>query len=344
MIESRIFGQTKDGRDVTAFTFRDGASSATVLDLGGAVQSLVVPDRNGTPTDVVLGYRDVASYENNGGCLGQLVGRFANRIGGGKLELDGKTYQLYRNDGVNHRHGGREGFQKKLWEHSVSGDSLTLSLLSPDGEENYPGTLRVSVTYTFRGGELRIDYAAETDKTTAVNLTNHTYFNLSGEETGSILDQLLFLDSDKIARSDERLLPTGGFRPVKGTPFDFTSPKPLGRDIGAEDEDLRHGNGYDHCFRLKNECGQFVWYAVAESPKTGIRMECGTDMPAVQLYTGNGLHFAGKGAYYGPRAGFCLETQLIPNNMQVPEYAAAGSSVLAPGVRYAFTAVYRFGV
>ncbi len=344
MITKRTFGKTADGREVLAFTLSDGASHITVLNLGGIVQSIVVPDKNGKPTDVVLGYPDVAGYEKNGGYLGALIGRFGNRIGKGKLTIDGTVYDLYCNDRGNHLHGGKEGFNKKIWAHEIEGDELVLTLHSPDGEENYPGNLDVRVAYTFKNGEWKIRYHAVSDKKTAINLTNHAYFNLNGEGDGSILDNELWIDCDEITPTDPTMIPTGGFRAVKGTPFDFNVPKEIGRDIGAADKDLLQGNGYDHCHVLKNKKGEFVTYAVAKSRKTGIKMTCGTDMPAVQFYAGNGLNQQGKGGYYGKRAGFCLETQAIPNNVNVPEYAAKGSSIYGAGEEYEFTATYLFSL
>ncbi len=342
MITSKVFGTTKDGREVLAFTLQDGARKAVILDYGGIIQSVVVPDKDGKPVDVILGYNDVAGYENNGGYLGALIGRFGNRIGEGKLTVDGTLYQLYCNDRGNHLHGGKVGFNRKTWAHEIVGDELRLSIVSPDGEENYPGTLKVTVTYTFRDGELKIHYHATTDKKTAVNLTNHAYFNLNGEGDGSILDNILQIDCDRITPTNPTMIPVGGFRGVKGTPFDFNEPKEIGRDIGADDIDLKQGNGYDHCHVLKNKCGEYVKYAVASSQRTGIRMTCFTDMPAVQFYAGNGMNQQGKTAFYHSRAGFCLETQAIPNNVNVPEYAALGSSYLDAGEVYDFTAAYRF--
>lgn len=341
-MDIRVFGKTAKGEEVLAFTLGDATSHATILNLGGILQSIVVPDRDGTPTDVLLGYRDVEGYEKNGGYLGALIGRFGNRIGEGKLTVDGKQYQLYCNDRGNHLHGGKEGFNKKIWNYETAGDELRLSIVSPDGEENYPGTLRVTVTYTFRDGELKIRYHAETDKKTAVNLTNHAYFNLNGEGDGTILDNVLWMDCDYITPTNSTMIPVGGFRAVKGTAFDFNTPKEIGKDIEADDIDLKQGKGYDHCHVLKNRCGEYVKYATVESRKTGIRMSCYTDMPAVQFYAGNGLHQQGKTAYYGKRAGFCLETQAIPNNVNVEEYAAKGSSYLDAGETYEFTAAYRF--
>ena len=343
MITTSKFGFTKDGREVLAFTIADGDSFVTILSYGGIVQSLVVPAANGEPTDVVLGYNDVASYEETGGYLGALIGRFGNRIGEGKLTIDGETYQLYNNDRGNHLHGGKEGFNTKIWAHEiVDENTVALSIVSPDGEENYPGTLTVRVEYTFRHGTLTIRYRATTSKKTAVNLTNHAYFNLNGEGDGSILDNVLWMDCDEITPTNPTMIPVGGFRKVAGTPFDFNTPKAIGQDIEADDVDLKQGNGYDHCHVLKNGCGKYAKYATVTGPKTGITMTCYTDMPAVQFYAGNGLNQEGKTIYYGKRAGFCLETQAIPNNVNVPEYAAKGSSILDAGEVYEFTAAYEF--
>ncbi len=342
MITSRSFGKTKDGREVLAFIFEDGARRATVLNLGGIIQSIVVPDKNGNPTDVILGYNDVAGYEEHGGYLGALIGRFGNRIGEGKLVIDGETYDLYCNDRGNHLHGGKVGFDKKIWAHEIKGDELVLSIVSPDGEENYPGTLSVRVTYSFKDGEFRILYHAVSDKKTAVNLTNHAYFNIDGEGSGSALENVLWIDCDYITPTNSTMIPTGGFRAVKGTAFDFNTPKEIGKDVGADDIDLKQGNGYDHCHVLKNKCGEYVKYATVTGKKSGITMSCYTDMPAVQFYAGNGLNQQGKTAFYGRRAGFCLETQAIPNNVNVPEYAEKGSSILDAGEVYEFSAAYKF--
>ncbi len=342
MITTKHFGKTADGREVLAFTLHDGANLATVLSYGGILQSLIVPDKNGKPTDVVLGYNDVSGYETNGGYLGALIGRFGNRIGEGKLVVDGKEYRLFLNDRGNHLHGGKEGFNRKIWAHKIEGDALVLTLVSPDGEENYPGTLTVTVVYTLSGGELRIRYRATTDQKTVINLTNHAYFNLNGEGDGSILDNVVRIDSDEIVPTNDTMIPVGGFRKVAGTPFDFNEPKEIGRDIGADDPDLKRGNGYDHCYLLKNRNREFLEYAVAESKKSGIRMRCFTDLPAVQFYTGNGLAQQGKTIRYGKRAAFCLETQAIPNNVNVPEYAEIFSSYLDAGEVYESVTSYKF--
>ncbi len=342
MITKRVFGRTKDGRKVLAFTIADGRSSVTVLNYGGIIQRLVVPASDGRLTDVVLGYKTVAEYEENGGYLGALIGRFGNRIGEGKLTVDGVDYALYCNDRGNHLHGGKNGFNKKIWSYGIAGNTLALSIVSPDGEENYPGTLKATAVYTFKNGVLRIHYRAVSDKKTVVNLTNHAYFNLNGESSGTALGNVLWLDSAEITPTNETMIPTGGFRQVEGTPFDFNEPKPIGRDIGAEDTDLGQGNGYDHCFVLKNRAGEFVHYGTAYGPATGIAMDCYTDMPAVQFYAGNGLNQQGKWSKYVSRTGFCLETQAIPNNVNVPEYAERGSSYLGAGEKYDYCAEYRF--
>lgn len=341
------FGKLPDGRTVSAFTMRDGENKLTVLDYGGILQSLVLPDREGKPTDVLLGYDDVAGYLGNGGYLGALIGRFGNRIDKGRLRVDGREYRLYINDRSNHLHGGREGFNAKIWKAEIDGERLVLSLLSPDGEENYPGNLKVTVAYTFAGGVLGIEYTAVSDQKTAVNLTNHAYFNLNGEGKGDILGHELYVDAPYVVPTDEELIPHGGFRAVKGTPFDFTSAKKIGAGdaLRGEDDDLRKGGGYDHCFVFEKGRSADAPYAVLYGPESGIEMKCYTDMPAVQFYAGNGLNQTGKSGHrYGRCCGMCLETEAIPNNVNVPEYAAFGSSFVDAGETYRHFARYAFSV
>ena len=266
MIKQSLFGKTADGQDVLAFTLQDHNAQATVLNLGGILQSIIVPDKNGNPVDVLLGYSDVAGYEENGGYLGALIGRFGNRIGGGKFTIDGKEYKLYCNDRGNHLHGGKVGFNQKIWAHEIDGDKLILTIVSPDGEENYPGNLSVKVVYSFQNGELKIAYEAVSDKKTVVGLTNHAYFNLNGEGDGSILDHLLYIDSAYMVPTNETMVPVGGLRAVEGTAFDFNIPKAIGRDIEADDKELKQGGGYDHCYLLKNGGGNFARYGIAVSP------------------------------------------------------------------------------
>lgn len=345
-ITKNLFGKTKDGHTVYAFTLKDGENSATILNYGGIILNIVVPDKNGNPTDVLLGYDDVAGFENNGGYLNALIGRFGNRIDKGSLTIDGTEYKLYANDRGNHLHGGKIGFDKKIWNVQIDGEKLVLSYVSPDGEENYPGTLKVSVVYTLKEGVFGIEYTAVSDKKTAINLTNHAYFNLSGDGK-TILDHELMLDAPYIAPTDDELIPHGGLLEVAGTPFDFSKAKAVGEGdrFLESNADLKKGGGFDHCFVLNRSRDTKQPYGMLYSPVSGIEMKCYTDMPAVQLYAGNGLNQVGKkGVKYGRCAALCLETQAIPNNVNVPEYAAYGSSIYDAGEVYRFSAQYAFSV
>ena len=344
-ITKKAFDTLPDGRTVSAFTLEDNGSFVTILDFGGIIQSIVVPDRNGKMTDVILGYDDMAGYLNNSGYLGALIGRFGNRIDKGSLVIDGVQYALYQNNGVNHLHGGKVGFDKKIWASEIKDGKLVLSILSPDGEENYPGNLTVQVVYSFEKGKLGIEYYAVSDKKTAINLTNHAYFNMSGAGNGDILTHELYIDAPFVIPTDETLIPRGEFRAVKGTPFDFTTPTVLktGDDNRANDPDLKNGNGYDHCFLFAKGRDTNKPYATLYSPVTGIEMACYTDMPAVQLYAGNGLNQDGKaGKHYARCGALCLETEAIPNNVNVPAYAEYGSSIYEAGQEYRFFASYEF--
>ena len=345
MIQTSVFGKTADGREVRAFRLKDGANEATILNYGGIVQSLKVAGADGEPVDVVLGYNDVAGYENNGGYLGALIGRVGNRIEKGHLVIDGTEYELYCNDRGNHLHGGKNGFNTKIWNYVFEGNGLTLSIVSPDGDENYPGNLNVQVHYSFVRGEFKIEYAAMSDKKTPINLTNHAYFNLGGEGTCNVLDTILTIDADRITPTDETLIPHGEFRDVTGTPFDFRKPHRIGERIGDEDDqDIRYQDGYDVNYVLNKKAGVYAKIAEAESERTGIVMEVYTDLPAVQLYTGNGLSQRGKTAFYNRNYGFCLETQYIPNGVNVPAYAALGDCMFERNKIYRTTTAYKFGV
>lgn len=347
-ITKKFFDKTFDGKDVYAYTLLDGEYSAVILDRGGIIQSLFVPDKKGNKQDVVLGYDDMQGYEKNGGYLSALIGRFGNRINKGKFTLDGKEYQLYCNDRSNHLHGGKVGFDKKIWDAEVfqaenGNERLRLSILSPDGEENYPGNLKVSVVYSLENGSLKIEYEAVSDQKTLINLTNHAYFNLDGSD--DVLDQLMYMNAEYIASTDNELIPHGELRKTSGTPFDFSAEKPIGAgDVcRATDPDLKIGGGFDHCFIFPKNRSITEPYATVRSEKSGITMSCYTDMPAVQLYAGNGLNQYGKsGKKYGRCGGFCLETQAIPNNVNVPVYAEYGSSVYDAGEVYRFSATYTF--
>ncbi len=348
MIHASVFGKTSDGRDVLAFKIKDGLNEATILNYGGIIQSLKIADQEGRPVDVVLGYDDMASYEKNDGYLGALIGRVGNRIDKGHLVVDGIEYPLYCNDRGNHLHGGQYGFDKKIWNYVYEGHDgniLALSITSPDGEENYPGNLRVQVRYSFVGGELRIEYAAMSDKKTPINMTNHAYFNLNGEGSGNVLDTFLTIDANRITPTDEKLIPHGEFRDVAGTPFDFRKAHRIGERIGDdEDPDLRIQGGYDVNYVLNKAAGLYGKVAEAESERTGIVMEVFTDMPALQLYTGNGLSQKGKTAFYNRNYGFCMETQFIPNSVNVPVYAALGDCMFEKNNIYHSVTAYKFSL
>ncbi len=348
MIQTSVFGKTADGREVRAFKLTDGRNEATILNYGGIIQSLKIADAAGVQRDVVLGYDDVAGYENNGGYLGALIGRFGNRIEKGKLVIDGTEYDLYCNDRGNHLHGGKVGFDRKIWNYIFEGgdgNTLALNIVSPDGDENYPGTLRVEVRYTLSGGELKIEYAAMSDKKTAINLTNHAYFNLDGAGSGNVLDTFLRIAASRYTPTDETLIPHGEFKNVEGTPFDFRTPHRIGERIhDTDDQDIVYQGGYDVNFVFDKPQGAYEKVCEAESERSGIVMEVFTDKPAVQLYTGNGLSQQGKGGYYNRNYGFCLETQFIPNGVNCPAYAALGDALYERNKVYHFTTAYKFSV
>ena len=339
--ESKPFGTTKDGRTVTAFTMEnDNGLRVRILDYGCAIQSLLVPDSEGRAVDVVLGYDTVAEYEENGGFLGAVVGRVGNRIGGGRFTLGGKECVLAVNDRGNHLHGGLCGFDKKIWKGKRNGDELVLSLLSPDGDEGYPGNLSATVRYRLdENNTLRITYDAVSDQDTPVNLTNHAYFNLAGG--GTILGHELQVFADRFLEADENCLPTGRKIPVGDTPFDFRESKEIGRDISCEDEQLRRGNGYDHNFCLSDKSG-WKRAAVLFCRETGIRMTCMTTQPGVQVYSGNSLtERAGKNGRIGVRQGLCLETQVWPDAIHHQDFP---SCVLPAGEELHTQTAYQFSI
>ena len=308
------FGATREGQAVTAYRLTNAAgSSLTVLDYGVTLQSLCVPNAAGGFTDVLLGYDTIGEYESQGGYMGATVGRVGNRIGGASFSLNGVTYPLARNNGENHLHGGLRGFDKYVWDLvSHSGDTLVFSRLSPDGEEGYPGNLRVTVTLTLTADNaLHIAYDGDCDKDTLVSLTNHSYFNLAGD--GSVLDHVLQVNAARFTENDGGSLPTGKLLPVADTPFDFRAPKPIGRDIGQDHPQLVIGKGYDHNYVLSGPVA-----AVVRCEATGIVLMVETDLPGMQVYTANHVTARpGKGGrVMEPRCGLCLETQLFPNAMR----------------------------
>ncbi|SNC67602.1 aldose 1-epimerase [Hymenobacter gelipurpurascens] len=343
---SASFGKTTDGTEVQLFTLTNAHGlKVSITNYGGTVTSLLVPDKAGKLGDVVLGFDNVSGYQSpaflkSGPYFGALIGRYGNRIAKGKFTLDGKQYTLANNNGENTLHGGKKGFDKVVWQAtpgtSAEGQTLTLTYLSQDGEEGYPGNLQVTVVYTLTPDDaLKIDYSATTDKATPVNLTNHAYFNLSGGN--DVLGHQVTLPADRYTVVDAGLIPTGELRPVKGTPFDFTSPHAIGERIGQVP------GGYDHNWVLNEAKGMHAAATVYE-PTTGRTMEVRTTEPGIQFYTGNFLDgtLKGKGGQvYGKHAGFCLETQHFPDSPNQPSFP---STILKPGQTLHSTTTYTFGV
>lgn len=349
-LKKLTFGQSADGNLVDLYTLTSaGGMEVKITAYGATVVSLVVPDRNGKPSDVVLGYDALDEYIAGKYYFGCIAGRYANRIAGGRFTLNGTDYHLATNDGENHLHGGRRGFDKMVWQarefENKADIGLKLTYMSPDGEEGYPGNLSVTVNYTLTdANELRIDYLAVTDKPTVANLTNHTYFNLSGNATGDILGHKLMIKANEFTPVDEKLIPTGELRSVKGTPMDFGQPVAIGARIGQDDKQLILGKGYDHNWVLNKDTDEFALAARANDPGSGRTVEVYTTEPGIQFYSGNFLNnqITGKaGEIYNHRSGFCLETQHFPDSPNKPEFP---STVITPGSKYMRTTVYKFSV
>lgn len=347
-LERAAYGSLPDGQAVEVFTLRNARGvEARISTLGAALIAFRTPDRNGTFADIALGYDTLEGWQTNNSFFGVVVGRYGNRIAGGRFALDGTTYTLARNNGPNHLHGGNRGFDKAVWTarpiERAGGPAVELQYVSADGEEGYPGTLTVTVVYMLTADdELHITYRATTDKKTVVNLTNHTYFNLAG--TGDILGHELQINADRFTPVDSTLIPTGELRAVAGTPFDFRNPTLIGARIEDKDQQLQYGNGYDHNFVLNRNVGGITVAARALDPSSGRSLEVRTSEPGVQFYTGNFLDgtAVGKGGVkYGRRAGFCLETQHFPDSPNQPSFP---STVLEPGQTYETTTVFAVGV
>lgn len=339
-----LFGQMPGGTPVEEFTLRNGPLSCQVLTYGGAVRSLVVPDKTGRPVDVVLGFDTLEDYRSQDKYIGALVGRYANRIGGSRFSLDGREYTLAANDGENHLHGGLVGFDKQVWTvEEAEGNAVTLSLVSPDGQEGYPGALWVKVTYTLQGDGLEISYEARSGRATLCNLTNHSYFNLAGHDSGSVHPQKIQILASRYTPTDAASIPTGALEPVEGTPMDLRTPQPIGARIEEPFPQLVQAGGYDHNWVIDGWDGTLRTIARAWSEETGISMEVLTTLPGVQFYTGNfvGGCPAGKGgAVYQNRDAFCLETQYFPDSPNQPGFPSAR---LESGAVYRSRTVYRFG-
>ena len=347
-IKKDPFGHTGDGKAIDRYTLtNDKGMAAQIITYGAAMVSLKIPVRNGGLVDVTLGYDTLDAYERDTAYFGATVGRYANRIAHGEMTLHGKRYHLNQNEGTNHLHGGSRGFNKVVWEATAPADQadpgIRLTYVSRHGEEGYPGNLSAVVSYRLTGeNELRIDYLAETDRTTVINLSHHSYFNLAGAGSGDISDHLLTLYADRFTPVDGRLIPTGEMRSVMGTPMDFLTPHAIGARIEADDHQLSLGRGYDHNWIVNRKKEGLAIAARVTEPTSGRTMEVHTTQPGIHFYTGNFLKhpMAGKDRQvYGRRSGFCLETQHFPDTPNRPEFPPA---VLEPGERYQETTIYRF--
>jgi len=348
-IQKKPFG-TVDGRSVDLYTVSNiNGMEMTVTNYGCIVTSLKVPDKNNIHKDVVLGYNDVKSYVDNNYYFGAAIGRCGNRIGGAKFTLEGKEYNVTKNEGPNSLHGGSKGFDKVVWDAEAfkneTGGGLEFSYVSKDGEEGFPGTLTLKITYTLtNNNEFRIDYFATTDKQTICNLTHHSYFNLNGEGNGDILGHKLMINGSRFTPVDSTLIPTGELKSVEGTPFNFLKSVEIGARIGSDDKQLKLAEGYDHNWVLDRPEGSkdlFLAATVIE-PESGRCMDVLTREPGVQFYSGNfldGTLIGKSGRVYKHRYGFCLETQAYPDSPNKPDFP---TTVLKPGETYKTTTVYRF--
>jgi aldose 1-epimerase len=334
------------GKSATIYTLTNKSGiEARITNYGGILVSLKTPDRNGTMADIVLGFDSADGYiANPGPFFGALIGRYANRIGKARFSLNGVEYKVDKNDGENSLHGGARGFDKRMWTpRELPDGGLELTYLSQDGEDEYPGNMKVVVTYHLSdANELKIDYSATTDKDTVVNLTNHAYFNLKGAGSGDILGHLLTLAADRFTPVDAGLIPTGELRSVNGTPFDFRKPAAIGARIEQGDEQLKLGRGYDHNWVLNRSGNGLTLAARVEEPTSGRVLEVRTTQPGIQFYTGNFLDgtIKGKGGkVYGLRSGLCLETQHFPDSPNKPAFP---STVLKAGKEFRSSTVLRF--
>ncbi len=344
------YGQMPDGTSISQYTLTNAKGmTMKVINLGGVITSLTAPDRSGNFEDVVLGYDSLAGYIKKGSFFGALVGRYGNRIGNAKFVLDGKTYELGKNNGPNNLHGGPKGFDQRVWsieEFAVdNGTAIKLSYTSEDMEAGFPGTLQTQVIYHLTdSNELKINYRAVTDKKTIINLTNHSYFNLSGNTKTDILNHELMIDADKFVPVDATLIPLGPLKDVSGTPFDFKTPTVIGSRIDKDDEQLKVGRGYDHCWVLNNPGDSLKVAATVHDPSNGRVLSVYTTEPGLQFYSGNFLDGSVTGKYgtvYQKRYALCLETEHFPDSPNRKEYP---SVVLNPGEVYKTQTVYAFTV
>lgn len=341
------FGKLPDGTAVDIYTLSDGPVEARITNYGGVIVSLKVPDKSGKSEDVVLGFDNADAYYQHfnhpgNAFFGALIGRYANRIGGASFTLDGKKYELPKNDGPNTLHGGPHGFNNVVWTGKQIPNGVELTYLSKDGEEGFPGNLTAIVRYTLVGRDLRIDYSATTDKDTVLNLTNHSYFNLAGQGNGDILKHQLKLNASRYTPVDATLIPTGELAPVASTPFDFTKSTPIGERIDADNDQLKKGRGYDHNWVLDAKSGKLAEAAEVYEPTSGRVLKVLTTQPGVQFYSGNFLDGTVKGKEgktYIHRGGLCLETQHFPDSPNHPKFPTAE---LKPGQKFTSVTVFSF--
>ena len=352
-ITKRPFGKAPCGREAELYVLTNASgASVEISNYGGILRAVNVPDRNGKIGSVTLGYSSVEGYTPLNGYIGALIGRVGNRIANGECTVNGQKLTLAKNEnGITHLHGGDVGFDRRFWDatpvEGICEDSLILKYVSPDGEEGYPGTLRVMVTYTFTDdNELLIHYEAVSDRDTLCNLTNHSYFNLEGEGAGPVTDHVFEFNCDTFTVVDEKCIPTGEQRDVTGTPFDLRQPTRLADGLAQEetDEQLRFGKGFDHNFNINDPEAGLRFAVHVEAPVSGRTMDVFTDMPAVQFYCGNMLEGVNPGAcgrLYHKREGFCLETQYAPDSIHHPEFP---DSVLRAGEKYDYLTIFSFDV
>ncbi len=347
-ITQKSFGKTAKGEEATLYTLTNSnGMKVSFTDYGANIVSIVVADAKGNMADINLGFENLAGYEENPPGLGSFIGRHANRIGDAKFELNGKVYELDKNDGKNNLHGGFTGYNKLMYETEVYEDddiaSVEFSRLSPHMEQGFPGNLDITVTYSLtESNELVIEYLAVSDRDTVLNLTNHAYFNLAGHDSGSILDHKVWIKANQFTPTTSDLIPTGELWDVTGTPMDFRTLKSIGQEIEADYEPLKLGGGYDHNFVLDCSGTQVEKVAELVEENSGRKMEVFTDLPGMQLYTGNMLNPVknGKnGATYGKRQGVCFETQFFPNSINTKNFP---SCVLKAGKEFDSVTIYKF--
>lgn len=344
-VTAKKWGDAPEG-EVKLFTLTSPELKVELTEYGARIVSVEAPDRHGKRADVVLGYNNLGQYVSDPkDFFGAVVGRYGNRIAKGTFSLDGKTFHVPLNNNGNALHGGPKGFSSRIWNGSVAGnDAVEFTLISRDGDMGFPGTLRAHVRYTLERDRLRIDYSAETDKPTVVNLTNHSYFNLAGESSGDILGEKIRINADRFTPIDATLIPTGEIKPVAGTPLDFRKLTVIGERIDTDDQQLKRAGGYDHNFALNGEPGSLRDAAFAVDPASGRTLKVLTTQPGVQFYSGNfltGTNRGYSGTLYAKHYGFCLETQHFPDS---PNHSNFPSTVVTPGKPYRSTTVFVFGV